>query len=398
MNEETFVCLVNRACADLEPVPPPVNLMLRAGRRRRWLGSAVTVAAAAGLVAVAVAGGALLSQQHAVRPPAATTGSPSPAEPVMTAPEGTRLVGANGVVVAVPEHWGTDQVGCDNMTPIRPTVVFGHHEEGYPACAVLLDEQVPSLRIDTGRDAHAGDLDGVPTGEVDGLPARRGSTTTDRFGFVTSWIAFPEQQVRFTTTAATTGDLERILGSASRVIAGYLLVPNWYEQSVSQLRLDQMTDLVRDAGLRPLVIEVPHGWQRPGAFLRTDLPIGTPLTAGSTVTVVYAAGDLSYYATPRSLAAGGWDIGPATDFTPAVSRDHAKQIAGATGFNDDAFLRTLAYPVCPDGADCADPKSRQVWLVVDEFHYNGSGNTSHLVVVDAQTGQRLTEGTFEGTS
>lgn len=398
MNEETFVSLVDRACAEVAPSPPPVDLLVRAGRRRRRVVSTVTVLGAASVVAIAAVGGALLSAHKPARPPDAVGRSASPSETSMTVPPGTRLVGANGVVLAVPEDWGTDQVGCDNLTPIHPTVVFGHHETGFPACAVGLKEQVPSMRVDTGRDAEIDASDGEPGGTVGGLAVRHGPWTTDRLGFASSWIAFPQAKVRFTVVAATKEDVEQILGSAREVADRYQLVPNWYEQPISQLRLDHMTDLVRGAGFDPVVTEAAHDWQRPGAFLRTVPPIGTPLPTGSTVTVVYAAGNLDYYATPKSLAASDWGVSPATDFTPAVSRDQAKRLAGATDFNDDAFLRTLGLPICPIGADCVDPQPRQVWLVVDEFHYNGSGNTSHLVVVDAHTGKQVAEGTFEGTS
>lgn len=394
MNEQSFVSLVERACADVVPPPPPVEAMVRAGRRRRWTGSAATVMGAAAAVAAVVVAGALLSGQGAGPDPVTGT----PAATSMAAPKGTRLVGANGVVVAVPAGWGTDQVGCDNQTPIRPTVVFGHHEEVHQLCAVLLKEQVPSVRVDTGRDAEVDAPDGEPAGTVGDLVVRRGPTTIDRFGFASSWIAFPEADVRFTVTAATTDDVDLILGSAREVADGYQLVPNWYVQPVDERRQDHMTDLVGEAGLEPVVVEAPHDWQRPGAFLRTDPAIGTPMVDGSAVTVVYAAGDLAYYATPRSLAAGGWMVAPATAFTPPVSRDQAKRIVGAADFNTDAFLRTLQYPMCGPAAYCANPQTRLVWLVVDEFHYNGTGNTSHLVAIDAESGDRLAEGTFEGTS
>lgn len=397
MNEETFVDLVDRACAEVHPAPPRMESIVRSGRRRRWVGSVATVAGAAATVAVVVVGVAVLSDQRASHAPAAPTGSETPPDSSMTPPSGSRLVGANGVVVAVPVGWGTDQVGCDGRTAIQPTVVFGHHEQGVPTCAVLLDQQVPSLRVDTGRDTHADDPEGEPAEPVAGQTVRRGPSTTDRYGFVTSWIAFPEQDVRFTVTAETTDAVEQVLASARVVAAGYDLVPNWYEQPVGEVQLDYVTDLVRGAGFDPVATEAAHGWQRPGGFLRTVPPIGTPLPAGSTVTVVYAAGNLDYYATPRSLTAGGWAVGPATDFTPAVSRDRAKRIVGATDFNTDAFLRTLAYPVCADGG-CPDQRPRLVWLVVDSFHYDGSGNTSHLVVVDAESGERLLAGTFQGTS
>lgn len=401
MNEVDFTDLVDRATGEIEPSPPPVAELLRAGRRAqrryRLVLAVVSVSAAAAVLSTGIA---LLSQRDpAGLPIAATPAVPSstmtPLEPSPVAPAGTRLVGVNGVMVAVPQAWSTDEVGCDGQTPVKPTVVFSHGQTAFRSCGVFLKKQVPSLRIDIDENFEA--KAGLPRAEQ--IEAKHGPWSTDHLGFSVRSAAVAKAGVTFTVVAATRSEVDRILDTVQLVPEAEVLVPNWYHDTDHLPWLGQLPALIRDAGLAPTVIETPVDWEAPGALIRTEPAIGTPVAPGSKVTVVNSAGNLDYYATKKSLAAQGWQVSKATTFEPDITRAKAIELAGfepvsGNGFSTDAFLRNVNI-ACPKACD---GKAKPAWLVVLTTDHSLPGPPkSRILALDATTGARLATATHTGS-
>ncbi len=118
MNETQIRELLETAGQDIAAEPIDADSLLAASRRSARTRRLVQVLSVSTAVAVIVALGiALIPRGGDPQKP-----STEPATEERLAPPGMRLVGMNGVAVAVPEDWGTNQTRCD--VAVKDTVVF----------------------------------------------------------------------------------------------------------------------------------------------------------------------------------------------------------------------------------------------------------------------------------
>ena len=391
MNEHDFTTLVDRHREEvLVGAPPPGLLREARAQRRQRRGRVAAIATAAAVVLVAGGLGVrALDRPTAPSHPSPTSGPTSgPTAPSVPGP-GLRAVGVNGWSVQVPAGWATDDVGCDQRTPMHPTVIFDHHRRTWNLCGVMTDRPQPSVtvsdRAQSGRPWRT--IDGVPVEQV----LTKGACAT------CFTLSIPSAPASFEIHARSRDMLARIRDSLRRLPSRTVAIPTWYDGPHQPQ--DQMTRRLLAAGLRPHVVEAPGG-MRPGDFVRTDPPVGTPVSSGRSVTVVYSSGDLAYYATPHSLARHAWRVRPATTWDPPVSRLQAARTAVArAGLPDrmvpaiDVFLRRLTV------TDAEPRRTRLVWLAVPRVEYTDGGNRSTLMAIDAHTGEVVGQaGDFHGTS
>jgi hypothetical protein len=392
MTEHDFAVLVERNRDEVPVGHPPVDLLraARAARRKRRLKGlgitigAVVVVGAGGLVVHAVTGQSSSSSAGTRSSPTApstpTTGT-SPPDTGVAPFQATREVGIDGWVVTVPGSWGTDQVGCDGTTAIRPTVVFDHHERGRPRCGrIRILPREPSVHVTS---------DPVPASRwrtISGVAVRRMAPTSECPTCAT--LTVPSTSATFEIRARTTGQLHRIESSLRPVSGRTITVPVWQAPVHGPAALDQMTQIALANGLRPQTVEMPDP-EPPGTFLASSPPMGTPVDSGRGITIFYSAGDLASYATATSLRRHGWDISAAGDFAPPVTRDQAKAAAARFGVHPgtDVFLRTLTIVH-------SEPAGQRIqavlaWLVVSGVEQRGGRTTATLTAVDAVKGRVL---------
>lgn len=118
MNETQIRELLETAGQDIAAEPIDADSLLAASRRSARTRRLVQVLSVSTAVAVIVALGlALIPRGSDPQKP-----STEPVTEERLAPPGMRLVGMNGVAVAVPEDWGTNQTRCD--VAVENTVVF----------------------------------------------------------------------------------------------------------------------------------------------------------------------------------------------------------------------------------------------------------------------------------
>jgi hypothetical protein len=286
MNEREATQLLERLGGMLEVSAAPVERVVDAGvaigrRRRRWqVGGA---AAATAVVAIGVGVVAPNTPASDTAPPISRTSSPPTTgdDTALVTPPGARLVGANGVVVAVPEHFTTEDTPCG--APASDTVTF-RSDVPFPLCttndphATLVDIVVntsPSWpsRVRAGAPSRVivDGLSALDTGYeclTAGPPPVRCART----------LTFPAAGVSF-RVSSTDADVRRILDSAESVPRGYVTVP-----SVIGMLSDDATTTIEAAGLR-----VDPPCEIPTCFVSvigTDPPAGTPLATGSAVSLV----------------------------------------------------------------------------------------------------------------
>lgn len=91
----------------------------------------------------------------------------------LAVPPGTRLVGFQGVAVAVPNDWGVSQVAeLECQRPLQNTVVFAREESfGLPGGSCALPERKSSLHLISVADEDMPPImeDARPAGSVDGV-------------------------------------------------------------------------------------------------------------------------------------------------------------------------------------------------------------------------------------
>jgi hypothetical protein len=377
MNEAEFVDLVEQHRQEQLMGLPPVDLLTRARRtralrRRRTAAIPGVVLVAAALVVGAVhTFGQLIGSSAGASPPGLT----HPAAPPTTSPA-TRLVGLNGWVVSVPASWGTDQIGCDSSSSIRPSVLFDHHVEPLPPARPCPRPRAttPFLRIAEER------FHGVPWRTISGVEVDRRRHAACP-GCAT--LRVPTAGVSFEIQASSTRSLRRIEESLHPISSRQVTVPVWTAPATGQSALDQMTVIATGVGLRSRVLEVPSR-RPPGTFLRSDPPLGTPVDLGRYVALYFSAGDLGRYATGGSLARHGWRIFPVSSDQPSYARSQAIRAAGVPHpAGHPAFLRTLT--IIHEGPRLVVVRRRLTWLVVTA-HRDG---TVAVTAVDAATDRVL---------
>ena len=202
-------------------------------------------------------------------------------------PQGTRWVGHDGVVVAVPDWWTTGETQCG--APVEDTVYFDSgavYDCDEPADPAAVRE-VSSLAVlgDRGR-YRTGDPDGECEEWLEGVCRRP--------------FAVPGTDVVFAVTIADEGDgdYEEIRDSARVLPDGVTTVPlatgpgGWtpaWGADPSAVR--DLRRAVEDAGLSVEMETVepdPNGDVAdlpPGSLLDVEPVLGAPVVDGSTVTI-----------------------------------------------------------------------------------------------------------------
>ena len=264
-------------------------------RRPRWQ-------VAAGVVAVlAVIGGAaavsLLAQDKDER----ETTMPAFGAP----PEGTRWVGRDGVVVAVPDWWTTGDTRC--YAPVEDTVYFDPSATvdcSDPDYDQSVDE-VSALAMLDGTQGY-GELvtrDMEPVGTVDGHEVVESPQCEEWFEDVCRRLfAVPSRGVVFAVTIDEPGDGAYVeIRDSLRILPdGMTTVPIAIDQGWTPSwgsdpdAADALVDAIREAGLVVDVVTpepredrdtVMYADLPPGSFLGADPDLGSVIEEGGTVTV-----------------------------------------------------------------------------------------------------------------
>jgi PASTA domain len=286
MNEREATQLLERLGGMLDVSGAPVERVVDAGkrasrRRRRW-----QVGGAAAAVAVVAIGAGVIAQNTPVgdtAPPISRTSSPTTTDggDALVTPPGTRLVGANGVVVAVPASFTTNDTPCG--APNSDTVTLD--DDGpWPACSTQdLNATLVDI-VDTESSQWASRLhaDGT-TVTVQGLRGVRTkvlcSVAPPLPPICSGTLTFPVAGVSFRVRSERFAEINRILDSAQAVPDAYATVPD-----VSAMLSNDATSAIEAVGLTvDPPCELPDCSM---SVIGTDPPAGTPVTTGSGVSLV----------------------------------------------------------------------------------------------------------------
>ncbi len=200
------------------------------------------------------------------------------AQGVPTAPPGTRLVGYGAIAVAVPADWSRGPVGCAAEAPgtvilpgIRAQTAASHcGRRGAPATVTFGETDV--VRADVlGVTTHGSVVDG----------RRLLSTEVYRLrGRYEQSVVVPEERLVLSVSAVNRATVTRIVQSVRAIPRGFTAVPDCLGE-----RVGDATDLLVDAGLRPLIPQATELSNRLAAPPVTDqtVPAGTVVATGSHV-------------------------------------------------------------------------------------------------------------------
>jgi DNA-directed RNA polymerase specialized sigma24 family protein len=372
LTAEALVDLVEQHRQEqLMSLPPPALLATARqtrGRRRRR----TTVLTGGVLAALVLVSGTVQTVRGIGRDPAPA--APPASRPVVIEPAPTtRLVGLNGWTVQVPAEWGTDLGTCDRSTFARPTVTFTSLLPAGARCPT----GSPYLYLRIGDESFPG----VPWRTISGVPVVRRRHAC----LLCATLRVPSAGVSFDIRANSGTELHRIERSLQPIGDRQVTVPLPTGPTGQRSALDQMVTVSTGIGLRPRTLEVPSR-QAPGTFLRSDPPIGTPVDLGRAIALYFSAGDLSRFATGRSLARHGWRIFPVSNAETTYGRVEARRAAGVsagTPSRHPAFLRTVT--ITHEGPRRVVVRRRLAWLVVTPAVGRSRPGASSIVVVDATT-------------
>lgn len=285
---------------DVSPVPMP--LLLQEGRRarRRRTSAVVSTCLAAVLV---VAGGTALAVNRiggeTTRDAAAphATDSPSPHHPTQTVPgsgplsvpPGTRLVGFNGIGIAVPVEWSTNGGVCHNA--MEDTVIVGDNP-GVDCGFSVPPGDVSSAHL----VSHAHDLwapryvrwDVEATGSVGGSsfvrsPTRPISCNGAHCQMFEGALSFKDRDVTLWVDSPSRHTIDSVLDSVFVLPRGFGAIPD----NATPRSLTRRGFAVHEqVAYRPRLVA---GW-----LLKTTPEVGTIVARGSTVMLTHStrvAGD-----------------------------------------------------------------------------------------------------------
>ncbi len=237
--------------------------------------------AALAAIAVLVVLAAVLVLARMVTGDEATAGA---AGPLKDAPSGTRWVGMDGVVVAVPDWWTTGETQCG--APVEDTVYFDPaavHDCADPADPATVRE-VSALGVLDGTCCQ-GELEIRSMVEVDGSRAIERPGCEEWFrGVCRRLLTLPGTGVVFAVTIAEEGDgsYEAIRDSARLLPDGLTTVPLRVGDGFTPGRGTEpslVDDTLRAIGKAGLQVEVEES--RPGvgreAGMQSNLPHGSLL-------------------------------------------------------------------------------------------------------------------------
>ena len=221
------------------------------------------------------------SSHTAIRPPD-DQGTKTVSDPgALTAPPGTRLVGLNGVAVAVPASWGINQAVC--QTPEANTAIVGLPHGG--DCAYVPSRIWSSAALEPYDGTYWRLLkQSRPAPAIDGLPVARVATHGFRYSvpartatLYEGALLFKTENVTVTVRSPNADLVDRILDSAFAIPSGYDAVPpDATPQSLARIGM-VVSEQVR---YRPRLV--------PGSLLETRPDVGSIVTHGSTVTLTHS--------------------------------------------------------------------------------------------------------------
>ncbi len=220
------------------------------------------------------------------------------------APDGTRWVGMNGVVVAVPDWWTTGDTRC--ATPVEDTVYFdsGAIVDCADPVPDSLAREVSSLAVLDGTRGHGewktGEME--PVAEADGHEVVELEKCEKWFeGVCRRLFAVPDEGVVFAVTITDPGDADyRTIRDSVRILPdGQTTVPLRAEDwgtpgwGAEPDHVPRLVRAVREAGLKAEVVEERIPKDSPGmvadlpagSYLGSDPELGSVVDEGATVRI-----------------------------------------------------------------------------------------------------------------
>ncbi len=347
----------------------------RTATPRRWaigIGGGLLACLAVGLT-LATSGFGLLHHDR-----------PAPAVP----PSGpTRLVGAHGLVVAVPAGWDTRVERGSECPPIEPNVVqfylpvYG----GIGSCGFRPGTSVPpenTLAVFTDPPNVLPKPHTDPAGTIGGMPYYISDAAQHAGPGVARTLLVPAAGVSFTVGAATTAEAGDILATLRLTPAGTTTIAVTSTSDTKPPFLDHPASFhlhARAVQAMPSP-ETPAGL--PGELLRTQPPVGTPVPPGTTVTLVFSAGDLNLFVSREALSSGGWHVTPSERIAVPVTRSQA--LRAVPHAHSPGLIAPPSY-----GTFLRHLNGRLVWIVTLP-----QGDLIRLAAVDAHTGSVVADQHF----
>jgi META domain/PASTA domain len=362
MNEREATQLLERLGGLIEVPGAPVERVVGTGRlasrrRRRWQMGGVAAA-----VAIVVAGAGVVAQNSPASDTAPPT-SPTTSRGGLISPPGTRLVGENGIVVAVPTSFTTNDIVCAGVG--SDTVTFNNDGPWF-ACAGgdwsatvvnIVDDASPSWPHELYPRSPVHVTVGGTAGGLD-----QNWCLDDRSGRCARRLAFPTAGVSFTVFSTSRRDLRSILDSAQAVPDGYTTVP-----SVLGMAGGDAAQTVETAGLT--VDPLCAGPQCHASAVGTDPPAGTPVLDGAAVSIQYDPGPTGEAPSEDDLV-GTWRP------SRIGAGDHLAQVRRVSG---SPVVLTFAhlYPwLSWEGYDGCNWTSGRVHLDGGSFNTSQNGTTT----------------------
>jgi hypothetical protein len=394
MNESDFSALATEAREQVTPAPVPdlvTSAAARRARRRRGWGTALAAAASVALVIGVVIGVVSLwpGDDNAPR-----LGRP-PVKPAVVAPTGTRLVGLDGVTVAIPASWAQSELGCD--TGIRGSVVVD-----WPAWQQCLElgTYAPSVRFEQADAEGVQDYVDQATIAVPSLDGLR-TALLEKDGIDRMALVVPGSDLVVVAEAKDPAVVRQIIESAQGVPPGSRTLP---------LSAPLDMDWPAMSSLR-VTVERQESSYLPGTLLAASPPLGSVVPMGSDVTVTVSSGLTEPAISTERFREFHWLVDSPDVPTPAFSEAKLREklTPRADGKVRQVFLRTVTITdyghVQPDGSVEPIVDHRLVWLVISPdalAPMSGPCCAQHpafyiadwAAIYDATTGEDLGGGSF----
>ncbi len=296
MNEDEATRMLANLGERVPVGPAPIDVTLQQGKGNSRRRRAIQVVSGAAAVAVIAAGALWLpGSSGSTQPPIATNqttaldDSVPPTTPddsnraeLPTALEGTRWLGYEGVMVAIPSDWRTESGGCVDL-PFHNTVFF--EAPLMLTCAGTRPPGVSSLRI---YDGDSEQIEGLlpelkQNAPVNGLNVRRKPTRIQGETEIAEGVLLVETaNVLLWADSPDPAVVDAVLDTARLIPKGYTAVPDMsgmYEEGAA--RLAEQVGLGWDFTCgHPAACDM-------GSILATDPIAGSVVPVGTTVRPVY---------------------------------------------------------------------------------------------------------------
>jgi hypothetical protein len=295
---------VRRAGDELPVSPAPVQDLLTRGRRakrRRTVTTIGVVAAVAVVTSGAVAVGSQLSTNATNNP---SVSPPTPDAPSLTPPPGMRLVGRNGIGIAVPASWGTNRSLCQGWL-VFSEITMGH---GTTSCYGGMGSQTGSRVVVSDYNRSTSSL-ATSSERLDDILVERVAPYSPSacLEYCPAWIGelgSAKRDVTITVTSDRRSSVQEVLDSAFAIPQGFVALP----APAGQLHLAELGFVVHTT--TRLDNSVP-----PRTTLGLEPAAGTVVSRGSTVTIVYSRSNRS----PNPCPGLHVSVGTATGQLPITS-------------------------------------------------------------------------------